>query len=450
MKREEVYNYFETIGEEEFRQNYQELQNSIHEKGFSFEGREFPYSLKPLLITQDEESYFKETSELLLEVLEIVLESYYTDDFVKSFFINYDCYKDLLAVHPSGKKIVISRYDTVWYGGKDYKIFECNTCCPGGISILGTIKMDYKKLPVVQKTFISSTEFICDQTKNFINALIEYSKSNIHEMGSMKQLGIAFANYDNVYTYELKEFCECSKSMGHNAIICDLKDLKQNAKDGKIYFEDIEINIVYNKADPLKLDSLLIQDLINAIRDKKIVSINSFPAMFITESKIVLALLWNKHFQEKYLTEKQIEIIKKHIPCSLLLREGIGDFYDEKVENVIEFAKSNKDRLVLKIDNDTRGNNIYIGHSIDHKTWNNMIDLYKNKNWIIQEYCKIPEISIPEIDKKSNELIFPKKKYGIDFMMYNGKYAGIVSRISEKEIINVGSGGCEQPVFVTN
>ena len=68
MKREEVYNYFETIGEEEFRQNYQELQNSIHEKGFSFEGREFPYSLKPLLITQDEESYFKETSELLLEV----------------------------------------------------------------------------------------------------------------------------------------------------------------------------------------------------------------------------------------------------------------------------------------------------------------------------------------------------------------------------------------------
>lgn len=448
MKRENVYTYFETINPEEFCRNYDYLQNLIKERGFSFEGKEFPYSLKPLIVTQDEENYFKESSEALLEILEIVLASFYSDPYVKSFFSNYGNYHNLLSTAPHGRKIVISRYDTVWYGNRDYKIFECNTCCPGGISILGTVKRNYINLPVAHKTLTNVGEFECDYTENFINALVEYSKTILSNIDSKRKLGIAFANYDNVYTYELKEFRECALSMGYNAVICDLKELKLNKSCQKLYFKDTQIDIVYIKADPLKLEYNRIIDFIDAIKNKAVASVNSFPAMYITESKIVLALLWDKYFQSKYLTKQQIDIIEKHIPHTIKLQDGKGYFKNNEIEDVIGFVKNNKNDLVLKIDNDTRGNNIFIGHSVSEYDWNRMIDMYKNKNWIIQEYCKIPEILIPMIDKNTQEVIFSKKRFGIDFMMYNGKYAGIVSRISEKEIINVGSGGCEQPVFV--
>ena len=75
-----------------------------------------------------------------------------------------------------------------------------------------------------------------------------------------------------------------------------------------------------------------------------------------------------------------------------------------------------------------------------------MIHNNKNKNWIVQEYCNIPKIEIPVFNDK--EITFEERYFGIDFFMFNGKYSGIVSRISEKKIINVGSGGFEQPVLL--
>ena len=435
---------FKNIEHEELLYNENYMQNAIKKGGFSFEGKKFPYSIQPLLISQKENNYFLKSTEILSECLEIILQAYKSDNYIKNFFSYYKNYEDLLSINQKGRNIVISRFDVVWYGGEDYKIFECNTCCPGGISILGKIKKEYLELPLIKK-YLSGKKiipFVCDSTDNFIMSLVK--QYNISCDYTPTTLGIAFANHKGFYTYELKEFVENAKKMGFNAVTCDLKELK-NDKDGRLLYNNIEINIVYNKVDQLMLDKKLLQPVLNAINSGKAISVNPFPAMYITESKLVLALLHDEFFQKKYLNKEQIELIIKHIPWTRKLEEQ-NTMYQGNEISLLPYIKEHKDSFVIKIDNETRGSNIFIGKDSDPNFWENLIHNNKNKNWIVQEYCNIPKIEIPVFNDK--EITFEERYFGIDFFMFNGKYSGIVSRISEKKIINVGSGGFEQPVLL--
>jgi glutathionylspermidine synthase len=426
-----------------YLKNNEIIQRRIDELEFSFEDREFPYSIRPLIITKENENYFKEVSEVLLECLEIVLDSYKTDTFVQDFFDYYKDYDFLLNFEQPGRNIVISRFDTVWYGDNSFKIFECNTCCPGGISILGTIKREYLKLPIFND-IISEKNFDyyeCDYTESFIRALVQHFETNISY--SPSKIGIAFVNYKGFYSYELKQFAEYAEKMGYNTIVCDIEELNKQ-EDGKLYYKNIEINIIYNKIDQLMLSKELMKNINDVLNNGFAISVNPYLAMFITESKLVLALLQDQYFQNKYLNAYQIELIKRHIPWSRKLEDVVTQYEGENI-NLIPYIKENKNKFVIKIDNETRGSNIFIGKNISILAWEKLIEECINKNWLVQQYCQIPEIKVPEI--MDGNLVMTNKKYGIDFFMYNGLFKGIVSRVSGSDVINVGSGGYEQPVL---
>lgn len=428
----------------EYTSNNQILQKSIEKNGFTFEGKEFPYSIVPIVLNRSEEAYIKESTEVLIESLELALNAYQSDEYVRNFFSYYDKYKDILNINQTGKHIAISRFDTVWYGKNDYKVFECNTCCPGGISILGSIKREYVKLPYITENLDMNKyiPFDCDYTNSFITALINQYENSTEYRPS--KVGIAFANYKGFYSYELKEFAEEANALGFNAVVCDLSELYLT-EDSKLYYKDMEINIVYNKVDQLMLTTELVAPVAKAIKSKHAISANSYKSMYITESKMILALLQDSEFQNKYLSDRQISFIDKHIPWTRKLEDISTMFKGEKI-NLIEYISKYKDSFVIKIDNSTRGDRIFIGKNCDQDTWLELIKCNINENWIVQEYCEIPKITVPVAE--NSELKFVDKNYGLDFFMFNGRYSGIVSRVSESSIINVGAGGSEQPVLV--
>lgn len=414
----------------------------IVEEEMEFSGRKLPFSIKPLIITEEESKYFKIVSELILNSLEKLLEAYKHDEEIKEFFSYYKQFEKLISIDPGyNKKIRIARFDTIWYGSKDFKILESNTCCPGGIVILGRLKERYLEIPFIKNIFknYNNNLFLCDSQTSFIKELVKAYR----EKGGIKDKpNIAFANYNGNYNYELLHMKKFAFEMGINSVICDLRDLKVN--DDRLFYEDFEIDIIYNKVDQLELGKEDINDVLEAIRSNYVCSVNSFISMFIGESKMTLALLTDKKFQLKYLNTQEIEAINKHVPWTRKLEDGNSHYNDEKI-NLIEYSLENKNQLVLKVDNETRGSNIFIGKITDVDTWSKLIHDRKNINYIIQEYCEIPQVNVPIYNGENTE--FVDRKFGIDMFMFGGEFAGVVSRISEKDIINVGQGGYEQPVI---
>lgn len=413
----------------------------IKEEEMVFNGEKLPFSLKPLIITSKERKYFQEVSESISSSLEKILSAYKNDNEIKRFFSYYKEFENLINLDPGYiKKIRIARLDTVWYGGENFKILEPNTCCPGGVVVLGRLKERYMELPFIREIFMNynTKSFLCDSQASFIEEMVSAYREG---GGEQKRPNIAFANYNGNYTYELTHMQKFAFDMGIDSVVCDLRNLK--IKGEKLYYKDFPIDIIYNKVDQLQLGKGDIDDVLEAVRRNYVYSINSYISMFIGESKMTLALLTDEKFQAKYLTEKEIEIINKHVPWTRKLEDNVT-LYNDKEISIMEFSSKNKDNLVLKIDNETRGSNIFIGKNMAQDIWDSLIQASKNKNYIIQEYCPIPKISVPKVNNKTIEYV--NRMFGIDMFIFGGKFAGVVSRISEKDIINVGQGGFEQPV----
>lgn len=434
-----VIEYFLKLDTLRFEGINNKLQEIINNNSISFEGRKFPYTLKPMLLSETDTEYFKKACEVLSEVIEIALNAYYCDQYVRDFFNHYDDYKVLIdIVRPADRKVTLSRFDTVWFGGNSFKIFEANTCCPGGVATLGTIKNSYLEIAEIKQLLkhFEVQKYLCDSPENFISCLIDSYLCQIDS--NALEINIAFANYDGNYTYELNDLKKCAINMGMKAFICDLKDL--SLVGNELQYQNTTIHIVYNKVDQLALDINKIEDFIKAINQGCVLSVNSFSAMFIGESKMILALMHDKYFQNNYLNKEQIEMVSCHVPWTSKLYDN-----DNNNFNVIEHSKKNKDTLVLKIDNETRGSNVFIGIDMLQEDWDCKIDFCKNRNWLVQEYFEIPTTPIPEI--KEGKVVLINKKFGLDMFMYSGKFAGIVSRVSDRKILNVASGGYEQPII---
>lgn len=444
MIREMVYKNFDSISPKQLIDDFSAFEKYIRNE-FDFEGKDFLYSLKPIIISNIEDEYFAKSTQDILKIVELALKNYFLDPHIRHFFSYYEKFNRFLDIENIHKRyIALARFDTVWFGGENYKIFEFNTCCPGGVAILGLIKKQYCNLPSIKQNIPlkSIVPFLCDSPENFIKNLVEYYHTS-SAYRNQKDLGIAFVNCDGLYTYELKELQKTSQQMGYNSVICDIQSLKYN--NGRLYYNDMVIDIIYNKIDQLMLSKDKICDVYSAVVDKKVVSISSYPAMYLSESKMMLALLHSDYFQNKYLDTQQKNLISKHIPWTSIL-EDKKILYKGSCVELIPFITSNKDDFVIKIDNKTRGEQVYIGADMHQDTWKCCIDKLKNSNWIVQEYFKLPEIKSLQI--VDNKLVGDYKKFGLDFFLYNGKYAGIVSRVSKSKIINVGAGGAEQPVFV--
>ncbi|GAA0378675.1 hypothetical protein [Bacillus horti] len=419
-----------------------QVSSMIQEEGFIFKNKSLPFSLQPLVISAEESNYFKEVTEIILGSLEKLLEAYVTDPHIREFFSYYKEYEHLIMLNPGyQKKIRISRFDTIWYGGDQFKILEPNTCCPGGVVVLGKLKERYFQIPFI-KEFLKeykTNEFLCDAPSGFLMELVNAYR----EMGGPKHKpSIAFANYNGQFSYELSHMKKYAQDMGLEAVICDLRELK--ISESSLFYEDLCIDIIYNKVDQLELGKTDMQDVLTAIEKGYVCSVNSFASMFIGESKLTLALLTDKSFQEKYLTHDEVEAIRKHVPWTRKLENRTSE-YEGATIDLLSFTRSNKDSLVLKIDNETRGSNVFIGNMVQQAEWDSLIEKNKDTNWVVQEYYPIKEICVPIA--MDGDVSFVNKKFGIDMFMFGGKYAGVVSRISENSIINVGQGGFEQPVI---
>jgi len=66
-------------------------------------------------------------------------------------------------------------------------------------------------------------------------------------------------------------------------------------------------------------------------------------------------------------------------------------------------------------------------------------------HWTVQEYIPVPQVEIPVI--KQNKIKLEKKYFNLSPYVFGGKYAGVMGRMSENEVINVSAGGGMMPVF---
>jgi hypothetical protein len=146
-------------------------------------------------------------------------------------------------------------------------------------------------------------------------------------------------------------------------------------------------------------------------------------------------------------TADQHRAIADHVPWTRVVEER-KTVYDGRGVDLIPFAVANKDRFILKPNDDTGGHGIVRGWAVDQPTWEHALRASADEPHVIQQRESLPAEPFPCVRDGRLEVL--DRALDTDPYVAFGAYAhGCLTRVSTAETVNVAAGsGCVVPTFL--
>jgi uncharacterized circularly permuted ATP-grasp superfamily protein len=117
------------------------------------------------------------------------------------------------------------------------------------------------------------------------------------------------------------------------------------------------------------------------------------------------------------------------------------------VVDLLQFVSDNRERLVLKPASDYGGSRVSLGMETDQAAWDALLEAHgETGDFIVQEYVPVPEEMFPTVEDGHVQMRL--KRFNINPFGIGGRYAGMITRISDRAVINVSAGGGLLPSVV--
>jgi len=407
------------------------------------EGTTLPITLTPLFLKDSSQKLIANVAEVLERALDKTIDAYRTDEKVRSYFPYTDLPKEWIEWDPGYKKpTIINRHDAL-FDGTNLKFIEFNTDNPGGRGWTGVYEqlfMNQEFCSELMKTWVNPDR--PHMLRMFLDAHLNCYK----EYGGKKEkprIGLAsFKRYLVGSDAEIvRDYCI---EQGYESHFVDPRELEYH--DNALWSNGVQFDIinmslrfVFFKRYPREM-----KEFLAAMRDRAMCTVNPFRAL-IGSHKEIMALMTNEDMHYLY-NEEEREYIKKYVPWTRKLDETITLSPEGVDISMHEYLLKNKDKVVLKPTGGAGGQDVYVGKITDYAKWEAVVDHCMGCSWwIAQEVMEIPEYEFPIL--KDGKVIKEKRNLNINPYIFNGKYAGMLGRISSSKVVNVSSGGGIIPIF---
>lgn len=408
--------------------------------------RTYPITLSPLFLKEKSLNLISSVGEKLDKIVDKVVDLYFKDEYVRSYFPYPELPKEWIDWHPGyNKPTVLNRHDAL-FDGKNLKFIEFNTDNPGGRGRTDVLEHIYREHPAYKEIIKNySKPFEGKVLKKSLDALLSCYK----ESGGQKER-------PRIAVVSFKKFLEGSDNEivrdyfienGYESNCVDARELEY--KNGGLYSGNVQFDILnlslrftFFKRYPSEMT-----DFLNAIRDKAVCCVNPLRAI-IGSHKELLSFITNER-NHHYFTDNEVDCIKKYVLWTRKMDETITISKEGADISLEEYAIRKKDELVLKPTDAAGGYGVKIGKHTDPLEWKYSVEASMGCPWwIIQEAMPVPEIELPAI--RDNKIVLEKKFINLNPYVFNGEYAGMLGRVSESTVVNVCSGGGIIPIFELN
>lgn len=418
-----------------------ELSSAIATAGMHFEGRAYPVCLRPLAIDRDLAKQLSATAEAVVKLLDVAAELYCCNERVQDLFPAYRHLGHWITSLPKHRPIAtICRLDGLFGKNGHYKIIETNTSSPGGVIQNGLAAKVWSRIPNPLthglSLDVSKQPFAKDP-----NCFVRELMSTYYAATGSELKSAAAVNFRGRYTNEVDWIVNGLRDLGVNAALLDASATKRTPC-GLAGPEGQLIQLVYNKVDPRDIiEAGELRDYLDACTAQEVVSINPWISQWILCDKAILAVLSDDQFSSNFNAE-QIELIARHIPWTRLVRDVVTTDQERRRIELISYIRKNKNDLVLKPSNATRGEHVLVGRLTSLETWEEHIARAALNPYVVQEYLAPREVTALHAPSRS----IKKMAYGIDCYVFGGRLAGFQARASLDPVMNVGRSGTLLPI----
>ena len=415
------------------------LREYTHINGVEYE---IPTEVRPMIISGELFLNIKKTAEASVSLCSKALDGLLSDkDLLKrSKYRDSDIDGALAKFRQNGSSPTIARVDMTFFKEKVH-VFEVNGDSPGGMFHIDFLKEQYNRFFSDRQGLPTNIGFL--ECKNTCEAISHAIQDICIVPGvTNKCLNTAMLEVTpelwNTYP-EFRYFESVISNENINFFLCEPKDIEADiSKSGQLFCKGKLIDVIYKRAliKDLEIEKNIQQfELIkNSIINGDICCINSLRSR-LSGSKFLLAMIKDKTFQEKYLTdlsENERAVLNNNMPEAIL--------WDEKLlKSKQERIMKNINKYVLKSFDGFGGGEVFHGDStakMRQQFLEAIVDQYKG--FIVQEKMPHGRTLMPIV--RHGKVQWRYFYYIFGAYVINGKCIAIEAKCSDTQKVNLKSG----------
>ncbi|HIV17547.1 MAG TPA: glutathionylspermidine synthase family protein [Candidatus Alectryocaccobium stercorigallinarum] len=401
-----------------------ELMDHLRHSSVAYHGRCVYTLLVPKVFLRDEVSRFEYIVNTTYGIFEKVIREYLENPEYRKVFPFSDELQELILTDRGYKTLLpIARFD-IFYNedNGDFKFCEINTDGTSAMNedyvLSGAYDINPAHRHVKQSHTLKSRELYDSWVKSFFDIYSSYKKK-------VDKPHVAIVDFLATGSItEFEEFQRRFEKAGHSCEVCDITELVYDGK--KLYSKTGHaIDVIYRRAvtsDVIKRKDE-VKAFLNAVKDENVCIIGAFCTQIIHNKWLFKAL--HEEPTQSLLTEEERDFVKKHVPYTNILS---GDYCD--IKSVI----AGKDRWLIKPLDSYASKGVYAGCDCSAEEWEEHIRHCEGHDYIYQEYC--PPYRTKNISFIDGTDGFNDYTNMSGLFVYNGRFAGVYSRLSTGGIIS--------------
>jgi hypothetical protein len=446
MLHEAVAFYHELLNDAELAESSRALlDRGLEQAKLIFGGRRLSPYLRPHFVTEQDFARVKQVCETVWSAIQKVKDAAVVDGALVDELGLTDIERELVSIDPGYREVSPTARLDSFLTDEAYSFVELNGESPAGIAYADAAFEIFSQLPVMKR--FSERYHMRPQ---FGRRLLLEVLLRAHEefLGHKPERApqIAIVDLKGLPTQkEFELFREYFEREGYGARVCAPEELEFT--DGRLRAGEFEIDIVYKR---LLVNEYLpiIKEypaLLEAYRARAICMVNSFRSKLI-HKKALFAVLTNERHAHLF-TDAERAAIRAHVPWTRKVRAEQTEHYGERID-LLEFAAHNRDRLVLKPNDDYGGHGIHIGWSTDEIAWAEALrHALTNGDYLLQERVPTAREQFPALNADGS-FEFAEQLVDLDPLLFYGRVGSAFTRLSSTELANVTAGGGMVPTFI--
>jgi uncharacterized circularly permuted ATP-grasp superfamily protein len=412
------------------------LRKKLRERNLYFGDRPLCVVLRPFFYSERNWMFLNSGLEKLLESFNIVHQVCMQDPKQRAYLMLDDYEEQLIPYDkPTVPPWSSSRLDMFYVTEKDsLKCVEYNAETPAGIGYADMLGEVFAELAPFKKFQEKYHTFMMPSLDNLTDALLDAYLA----WGGQRFPQVAIVDWREVPTLTEHEITrQHLERKGLKAILADPRSLEYH--NGALWSDGFRIDMIYKRVLYSELFATMGIDnpITRAVRDGNVFITNSISAKMLAK-KASLAFLSdtdNAHF----FSAEQRAAIDAHIPWTRVVKDT-KTTYEGKPIDLLSFLTVNKDKFVLKPNDDYGGHGVVLGWECSSDGWDAALKHSLTIPHVVQERVEIVQRDFPMW--LNGEVDISPRYVDADPYVFGGKMVyGLMTRLSPLSLLNVTAGG---------
>jgi uncharacterized circularly permuted ATP-grasp superfamily protein len=418
------------------------LADGQRERRLVFGTRPLCVSLRPNLISEWQYAQVNAAAEAIYAALGRLERALLVDEDLRRE-IDLDPREEGLALADPGFAAASPSSRLDGFIGEDgiIRFVEYNAESPAGMAYNDELAQVFASLPVMRRFRERFRLRVVPVRGRQLSAMLR-----AHRSRTTRSPTIAIVDWRGLPTLtEFEMFQRFFESRGVSTVICAPDDLSYSG--GKLRAGGRRVDLVYRRVltSELLAKESVARPLVRAYLEGAVTVVNSFRAKLL-HKKMSLALLSDDRYSALY-TPAQRAAIARHVPWTRKVREG-HTTYGQRTVDVADFVIANRERLVLKPNDEYGGKGVILGWTVDQHEWEQSFLAALGTSYVIQERVPVPRFPFPIV---LDRMHFLDLSIDHDPYLFWGRVSGTLARVSSSALLNVTAGaGSVVPTYIVD